>query len=1076
MRPKRVAAGKAGSVTLLPRCLGRCAASVRPGVIIALLFAHAVGGADDGAGHAASVAQVLNQADADFEARRFKDARIGYERAVALLEATGADSDDLAAVQTMVGATLNALGKPTRALPHYQEALAIRKRLFEGDHASVASSLNNLAYVLGDLGRIQEARPMYEEALAMRRRLFEGDHPDVAQALNNLAYAWGLLGKPQQALPLQEEALAMRRRLYDADHPLIASSVNNLAYTLAAVGEGERALSLYEDALGMYRRRYDGDHPDVAGTLMNVASTLDALGRSREALPLCEEALAMYQRLSGGDHPALAVCLNNLADTLLVLGRPQDALRHCEQALAMRQRMFDGDHPDIAQSLNNLASTLDSLGHYQEALRHYEQALHIQERLYKDDHPHVATCLSNVAYTLGALGEFHEALPLCERAVAINRRLYPGDHVHVARALHNQAAALGALGKHAQALGVYSEALSMRRRVYGGDHPAIAQTLSNIAGTLYAMGDPEKALVMYDRAIEMGERTAWSGVTMPRVGAGEVRLAVGDAAGAIDVLLPAASALEEARAAAATLGTSGRTRYMEGLRRWDPFSGLVRAHVASGDPAAALSVLERSRGRALLDLLAWGGNDPVAHARHAASASGDHAMVARIDQVQADVRRSESAVVVARDAVARARATGRRASVRQAVQEEVAARQAHQRALRLRLSVVRDSLPEGRPLDATQIRDLLAEDELLLAYALCDESLLFMVSRDSIRALPLQRAGRPLSAEEVAAAVDGFVELLGHRNNFTRASGKPHVGHVLFDMLVPAAVWKAVRNASRVYVLPHRSLHRLPFEALVVRAHGAELVHWAHEGPPVAYAASAAVLKWLRDKPQGRATDARVVAVGDPAFGEAPAWPAGGVVVTHVRSGTQAARAALRAGDVVTSYGGKETADFESLMAAVRAADPQAKTVSLTFEREGTAHSRALAPGPIGVHLAREPPPVAGPKLRAQPVGATAVRGFTRARALTRLPGTRAEVSAIRDVVRQARSGARVTALLGAHATEDAVFEAARAPQVLHLATHGLVDPRHAGRGSLALTPPRMPVPGNDGFLTVRDLLERWRG
>ena len=56
------------------------------------------------------------------------------------------------------------------------------------------------------------------------------------------------------------------------------------------------------------------------------------------------------------------------------------------------------------------------------------------------------------------------------------------------------------------------------------------------------------------------------------------------------------------------------------------------------------------------------------------------------------------------------------------------------------------------------------------------------------------------------------------------------------------------------------------------------------------------------------------------------------------------------------------------------------------------------------------------------------------------------------------------------------MFEACASPRILHLATHGLIEPDQGARASrLALTPPRVPTAGNDGFLSLGDLLERWR-
>jgi tetratricopeptide repeat protein len=63
------------------------------------------------------------------------------------------------------------------------------------------------------VGEDARARELDEQALAMRQRLYEGDHPDVATSLGNLAIDLRVLGEHGRARELDEQALAMRQRL-----------------------------------------------------------------------------------------------------------------------------------------------------------------------------------------------------------------------------------------------------------------------------------------------------------------------------------------------------------------------------------------------------------------------------------------------------------------------------------------------------------------------------------------------------------------------------------------------------------------------------------------------------------------------------------------------------------------------------------------------------------------------------------------------------------------------------------------------------------------------------------------------
>lgn len=78
---------------------------------------------------------------------------------------------------------------------------------------------------------------------------------------------------------------------------------------------------------------------------------------------------------------------------------------------------------------------------------------------------------------------------------------------------------------------------------------------------------------------------------------------------------------------------------------------------------------------------------------------------------------------------------------------------------------------------------------------------------------------------------------------------------------------------------------------------------------------------------------------------------------------------------------------------------------------------------------------------------------FAWSRLLPTLPGTRTEVLAVSRIVHASRPFASVATFLGCAATASALRESAPHADVLHIATHGLVDGRRPRLSALALTP-----------------------
>jgi CHAT domain-containing protein len=349
-------------------------------------------------------------------------------------------------------------GKLLEAARRCQQALAMYKTLYPSDkfpagHADLATSLNNMGFLLEALGRLEAALEHHQQALIMLKKLYPPDkfpagHPDLATSLNNMGFLLQALGRLEAALDHHQQALTMRKKLYPPDkfpagHPDLATSLNNMGSLLQALGRLEAALEHHQQALTMRKKLYPPDkfpagHPELARSLSNMGTLLGRLGRLEAALEHHQQDLAMCKKLYPPDkfpagHADLARSLNNMGALLQALGRLEAALEHTQQALAMKKKLYPPDkfpagHAELARSLNNMGALLQALGRLEAALEHHQQALAMSKKLYPPDrfpagHADLARSLSNVGAILLASQQFELAADKLSEALVMERHI-----------------------------------------------------------------------------------------------------------------------------------------------------------------------------------------------------------------------------------------------------------------------------------------------------------------------------------------------------------------------------------------------------------------------------------------------------------------------------------------------------------------------------------------------------------------------------------------------------------------------------------------------------------------------------
>jgi tetratricopeptide (TPR) repeat protein len=943
-------------------------------------------------------------------------------------------------VRDSEGAIHQAQGRYREAEKAYREALTIRRNLLGEDHPETATSYSNLAMCLVALGRHDDALPLLHKALAIQRKAHGEEHRDTALACNNMAFCLKAQGEVARALPLFEKALTIWRKVLGEQHPFTCNCYTNLASCLQIEGRLKKARPLFEKALAMRRGMLGEEHPDTAISYSNLAYCLHAQGKQPQ--PLYQKALAIQRRVLGEDHPYTAQGFNNLAHCLDSHGEHARAQPLYEKALAILRKTLGDEHPHTALTESNLASCLAHQGKHADALVLHRQSLASHRRILGDEHPDTSRGYNNLAHCLDALGKHVDALPLHQKALAICRQTRGEEHPDTAHSYNNVAACLDWQGKYTDALPLYQKALAANRKMLGEDHPHTAHSYTNVATCLLDQGHFALSLPLLQKALAIYRKGL--GETHPCTARayfhlGYCLLRQGKRHEAIRCWQAALPGRDVARLDSAASGFD-RSLYM--VRAITPRSALavIYAQLKMGERAWQYAEADLARG--LLDDLIGASDRP------------EPRLAAHLRQLDQRLLPLFGLLKFSDD------------------QEQLREELSQQR---------RDVLAELSKFAAARSAAAVWSQERIQKQIPPDAALvLWLDFQDAHWGCVLRQHGPPRWQRLPGSGRNGawtpddlyLTPRLYRVLANLRERGSRH------DQLV-----QAVRQQRLEPLRQHfQATEKLPAvrQLLVIPTGMNAWVPVEVLAPEftVSYIPSGTVFARLMEQHRPL-SGSSLLAVGDPVFNqptpELSDPPSQGLLVKFVMPDSNAARAGIRAGDVLLSYRDVTLHILEDL-------DPllaQPGRASAVRWRNGETQTRTVAAGHLGITF---DPRSARAAVRAW---RRAEEPLSRGEPYRRLPGTRFEVEALRRLA----GAERTTRLLGSLASGPQLDRLNRAGwlkrfRLIHLATHGHIDEASPARSALILSRDRLPDAleqarlgrkVHDGQLTVRTILSDWR-
>jgi CHAT domain-containing protein/tetratricopeptide (TPR) repeat protein len=377
-------------------------------------------------------ARIRALADSLYQAGRYDDARMAYERHIDLLSTThGGAHPDIIDSEVWVSATHWKMGRHAEGERMAREALGDARRLHGGEHVQVAECLNMLGLCCMAQGKFDEAEEAYRAALRIFKEQLGEENEKVSMCLNNLGALAGETDDWVRAEAYYRASLDMNRKLLGDDNLRVARGMHNLGFVLKS-RDILGAEPLLTKALAIRRRHLGNEHPDVATSLQILAGLRGRQGDLDTGIALAEEAVAIRRRVLGDRHPYVAWGLITLGTFCVDRGDLECADTCYSEAIDILEE--SGPVMDRMRALGYQAGLLLRRGEIDEG----ERLLLEAQQIHVD---HLGFAGPRYAMFLGRIQAYRGNYAAAESLLVLSASVFETERLRFADVLHRTATA-----------------------------------------------------------------------------------------------------------------------------------------------------------------------------------------------------------------------------------------------------------------------------------------------------------------------------------------------------------------------------------------------------------------------------------------------------------------------------------------------------------------------------------------------------------------------------------------------------------------------------------------------------------
>jgi CHAT domain-containing protein/Flp pilus assembly protein TadD len=656
-----------------------------------------------------------------------------------------------------------------------------------GNKDMAARILGNIANLYFDQGDFDKSLEYSQKSLVLAEET--GNRRAAAGGLGRIGNIYNIRGDYQKALEYQKKALVIREEINDVSG--VSFSLNNIGVVLVAQGDYLQAIEYLKKSIELSGNR-------GAVQIYNLGNTYKAQGDFAKAMNAYQKALNLCQEF-GSDECTAAVSIN-VGDLYNTQGNYEQAANYLNKALVGFEK--SGSKAGKASTLGGIARSYQYQGQYQKAVESRQKALALFEEI---------GAKSDIVNSLNDLG-----------------RLF------------------FALGDSDQALGYYQKSLKLNESLNNNEQ--MSQTFLSIAEIQLSKGDYENALKNAARAKSYYEKLTGFADNW------KLYLTFAQAYHGLGRTTEARQNFEKAVAVIENLRTNLVGNEQEQQRYFadkiSAYDFLIDFLVAQNDPVEAFAYAERTKSRALLDVLQNGKID-LMKALNVQEREQEQSLKNHLVSLNAQISKESAQMQPDKN---------RLADLQNQLEKKRLEFEDFQTRLYAAHPQLRIQRGEMNPISLAEAGSLLPDNKsAVLEYIVAREkAFLFVLTKDAAQRISLKAYPISIRQKDLAERTESFRAKMAKGDlDFGKES------HDLYNLFLKPAEAQ-LKDKSNLIIVPDAELWDLPFQALQTAQN-----RYLIETSAISYAPSLTALREMAKKNKGKnLTDATLLAFGNPTVGK----------------------------------------------------------------------------------------------------------------------------------------------------------------------------------------------------------------